>query len=105
MEVIDLQSSLALKHHLQSAGAEDCSSCHVNKNQLPTVRKVALQIQTKFGYTYTCESSFSHLNAIKTKARCSLINKKLQECLRIALTTYEPDYLEIAKSKQCNFSH
>ena len=78
MEVIHLQSSFALEHHLQSADSEDLWSCHVNKNQLPTVRKVALQILTMFGSTYTCESSFSHLNAIKTKARCSLTNKKLQ---------------------------
>ena len=100
IEVIDLQSSIALKHNLQSAGKEDFWYYHVNENQLPTVREVALQILTMFGSTYTCESSFSHLNAIKTKARCSLINGKLQECLRIAPTTYEPNYLEIAESRQ-----
>lgn len=105
MELVDLQSSFALKTYLQSEGADNFWSKHVSKQQYPTIRKVALQILTMFGSTYTCESSFSHLNAIKTKSRCSLTNEKLHECLRIALTTYEPNYLEIAKSRQCNFSH
>lgn len=105
MELVDVQSSFALKQHLQSEGAVDFWSNHVSQYQYPTIRKVALLILTMFGSTYTCESSFSHMNAIKTRARCSMANEKLHECLRIALTTYEPNYVEIAKSRQCNFSH
>ncbi len=105
MEMVDMQSSFALKQHLQSEGTENFWSNQVDQNQCPTTRKVALLILTMFGSTYTCESSFSHMNAIKTKARCSMTNEKLHECLRIALTTYEPNYVEITKSRQCNFSH
>lgn len=105
MEMVDVQSSFALKQHLQSEGAVDFWSKHVNQHQYPTIRKLALLILTMFGSTYTCESSFSHMNAIKTRARCSMTNEKLHACLRIALTTYEPNYVEIAKSNQCNFSH
>jgi len=51
------------------------------------------------------ESSFSHMNAIKTHNRISLTDQHLQHCLRIALTTYTPDFTALAKSKKCNFSH
>lgn len=105
MEMVDVQSSFALKQHLLSEGAVNFWCNHVSQYQYPTIRKVALLILTMFGSTYTCESSFSHMNAIKTRARCSMTNEKLHECLRVALTTYEPNYVEIAKSRQCNFSH
>lgn len=93
-----MQSSFALKQHLQSEGAVEFWSKHVSRYQYPTTRKIALLILTMFGSTYTCESSFSHMNAIKTRARCSMTNEKLHECLNIAMTTYEPNYVEIAKS-------
>jgi len=105
MELVDVQSSFALKQHLQSEGAVEFWSKHVGKYQYPTIRKVALLILTMFGSTYTCESSFSHINGIKSKGRCSMTNEKLHDCLRIALTTYEPNYVDIVKSRQCNFSH
>ena len=105
MEMVDVQASFALKQHLRSEGAETFWCNHVNKFQYPTVKKVAVLIVTMFGSTYTCESSFSHMNAIKTRARCSMTSEKLHECLRIALTTYEPNYVEIAKARQCHFSH
>ena len=77
MEMVDMQSSsFALKQHLQSEGAENFWSNHVNQYQYPTTRKVAM-----FGSTYTCKSSFSHMNAIKTR------HKKLNRYLRFALTT------------------
>ena len=105
MELVDVQSCFALKQHLQSEGVADFWCNHVSQYQYPTIRNVASLILTMFGSTYTCESSFSHMNAIKTMGRCSMSNQKLHECLRIGLTTYEPNYAEIAKSRQCNFSH
>lgn len=91
MEMVDMQSSFALKQHLQSEGAENFWCNHVNQYQYPTTRKVSLLILTVFGSIYICETNFSHMNAIKTKARCSMTNEKLHECLRIAFTTYEPN--------------
>lgn len=67
MEMVYVQSAFGLKQHLQSVGAW---SNHVSKYQYPTIRKVALLILTIFGTTYTFESSFSHVNVIKTGAHC-----------------------------------
>ena len=93
MEMLDVLSSFALKQHLLSEGAVNLWCNHVSQYQYPTIRKVVLLGLTMFGSTYTCESSFSHMN------------EKLHECLRVALTTYKPNYVEIAKSRQYNFSH
>lgn len=105
LEMIDIQSSLALKLHLQSEGPINFWCNHISQAKYPTIKKVSVLILTMFGSTYTCESSFSHMNAIKTKARCCLSNEKLSQCLRIALTTYEPDYVKMAKANRCHFSH
>lgn len=51
MELVDVQSSFALKQHLQSDGAVDFWSNHVSQYQYPTIRKVALLILTMFGST------------------------------------------------------
>lgn len=54
------------------------------------------------GSPYTCESSFSHMNAIKTHNRT---DEHLQHCFCIALTTCTPDFTALAKSRKCHFSH
>ncbi|KAA0724133.1 hypothetical protein E1301_Tti022208 [Triplophysa tibetana] len=105
LEMIDLQSSLALKLHLHSEGPINFWCNHISQAKYPTMKKVSVLILTMFGSIYTCESSFSHMNAIKTNARCSLSNEKLSQCLRIALNTYEPDYVKMAKENRCHFSH
>uniref|UniRef100_A0A8C1P6H5 SPIN-DOC-like zinc-finger domain-containing protein n=1 Tax=Cyprinus carpio TaxID=7962 RepID=A0A8C1P6H5_CYPCA len=105
LEMIDIQSSLALKLHLQSEGPINFWCNHISQTKYPTIKKVSVLILTMFGSTYTCESSFSHMNVIKIKARCCLSNEKLSQRLRIALTTYEPDYVKKAKANRCHFSH
>ncbi len=50
-----------------------------------------------FGSTYTCESSFSHISAIKTSNRASLTSQHPHHCMRFALTTYTPDFAALAK--------
>ena len=45
-----------------------------------------------FSLTYVCESAFSHMNIIKSNHRASLTQQHLEESLRIALTTYNPDF-------------
>ena len=60
--------------------------------QYPTIRNW----HHLFGSTDTCESSFSHMNAIRTRARCSMTYEKLHECLRKSQTR---------QTRQCNLSH
>lgn len=105
LELIDIQSSDDLRQSLQQAGFEKFWTHEVSQDKFPQSRGLALFLLTMFGSTYTCESSFSHMNAIKTHNRISLTDQHLHHCLRIALTTYTPDFTALAKSKKCHFSH
>uniref|UniRef100_A0A8P4G4I4 Uncharacterized protein n=1 Tax=Dicentrarchus labrax TaxID=13489 RepID=A0A8P4G4I4_DICLA len=105
LELNDIQSSDNLRQSLQQAGFEKFWTHVVSREKFPHSRGLALFLLTMFGSTYTCdeyrlilsdiptcESSFSHMNAIKTHNRKSLTDQHLQHCLRIALTTYTPDF-------------
>lgn len=105
LELIDIQSSDDLQQSLQQAGFEKFWTHVISREKFPHSRGLALFLLTMFGSTYTCESSFSHMNAIKTHNCISLTDQHLQHCLRIALTTYTPDFTALAKSNKCNFSH
>ncbi|KAK0135906.1 EPM2A-interacting protein 1 [Merluccius polli] len=74
----------------------------VNVHQFPNVKKVAVIVLSMFGSTYTCESSFSHMNSIKISYCCSLTDNTLHQCLRIALTSYEPKVTALVQNKKGN---
>ena len=105
LEIIDLQESSALKQAYDTEGFIKLWTKFIHVNKFPNTKKLALFVLTMFGSTYTCESSFSHMNAIKTSSRASLTNEHLHHCLRVALTSYEPSFSSIAQSKKCHFSH
>ncbi|QQP57713.1 Uncharacterized protein FKW44_002793 [Caligus rogercresseyi] len=97
LQLVDMQSSATMAVALRNDGPAKFWS-DVNTHQFPNVKKVAVFVLSMFGSTYTCELSFSHLNAIKNSYRCSLTDNKIHQCLRIALTSYEPN-------KKCHLSH
>ena len=99
LELIDIHSSDDLQQSLQQAGFEKFWTRVVSREKFPRSWGLALFLLTMFGSTYTCESSFSHMNAIKTHNHISLTNQHLQHCLCIALTTHIPDFTALAKSK------
>lgn len=70
---------------------------------VPLERRLAIFLLTTFWTTYTCESSFSHMNATKTNTRASLTCSHLHQCLRLAVTSYEPDFHALAKSNKVSF--
>ena len=105
LELIDIQSSDDLRQSFQLAGSEKFWTHEVSHEKFPHSRGLALFVLTMFGSTYTCESAFSHMNAIKTNNRASLTDQHLHHCMRIAMTTYTPDFPALAKSKKCHFSH
>lgn len=104
LELVDMQSSRAMAHELHSNGPARFW-CNVNVHQFPNIKKVAVHLLSMFGSTYTCESSFSHMNMIKNSSRCSLTDSTLHHCLRIALTSYEPNIRALVQNKRCHFSH
>uniref|UniRef100_A0A3Q2VT87 HAT C-terminal dimerisation domain-containing protein n=1 Tax=Haplochromis burtoni TaxID=8153 RepID=A0A3Q2VT87_HAPBU len=77
-------------------GKEDPGGSWVAQSQDP---------DTMFGSTYACEQSFSHLKNIKTNLRSRLTNGSLNACMKLNLTTYQPDYKAISKPMQCQKSH
>lgn len=83
LELVDLQSSLTMAQEFHTKGPVKFWS-HVNKHQFPNLHKVAISVLSMFGSTYTCESSFSHMNSIKSSTHCSLADSTLHQCLRIA---------------------
>uniref|UniRef100_A0A673CGC6 HAT C-terminal dimerisation domain-containing protein n=1 Tax=Sphaeramia orbicularis TaxID=375764 RepID=A0A673CGC6_9TELE len=78
-------------------------------NALPvtyhTLQRVSIAVLTMFGSTYACEQSFSHLNNIKTNLRSRLTDESLNACMKLNLTTYQPDYKAISKTMQHQKSH
>ncbi|BFY98365.1 hypothetical protein BsWGS_01405 [Bradybaena similaris] len=105
LELVDIQCSSVLKEDFQECGTIKFWSERIQKEQFPNARKVAIFMLAMFGSTYTCESSFSHMNAIKTDNSSPLSNDRLQDCMRIALTSYNPNFIKVAQKRKCNFSH
>ncbi|XP_058626113.1 SCAN domain-containing protein 3-like [Onychostoma macrolepis] len=104
LELVDMQSSVTMAQELCTNGPTMFWT-DVNVHQFPNIKKVAIVMLSMFGSTYTCESSFSHMNSIKSNYRCSLTDCTLHQCLRIALTTYEPKVTALVQNKKCHFSH
>ena len=78
-------------------------------NKLPvtyhTMQRVSIAVLTMFGSTYACEQSFSHMRNIKSNLRSRLTDGSLNACMKLNLTTYEPDYKAISKTMQHQKSH
>uniref|UniRef100_A0A3P9HLT4 SPIN-DOC-like zinc-finger domain-containing protein n=1 Tax=Oryzias latipes TaxID=8090 RepID=A0A3P9HLT4_ORYLA len=78
-------------------------------NALPvtffTLQRVSVAVLTMFGSTYACEQSFSHLKNIKTNVRSRLTDGSLNACMKLNLTSYQPDYKSISKTMEHQKSH
>lgn len=72
LELVDIQSSIMLKEDLQECGIVKFWPEKIQQQQFPNTRKVAIFMFTLFGSTFTCESSFSIMNAIKSNSQSSL---------------------------------
>ncbi|XP_061589548.1 SCAN domain-containing protein 3-like [Cololabis saira] len=80
MELIDFQTTSLVSDALKSAQSVDdfwmtCS------DEYSWIKKLAFYVLTMFPSTYTCESAFSSMNAIKTHERNRLTHKKSGELL------------------------
>uniref|UniRef100_A0A8C6LHJ7 HAT C-terminal dimerisation domain-containing protein n=1 Tax=Nothobranchius furzeri TaxID=105023 RepID=A0A8C6LHJ7_NOTFU len=91
-------SSLKMPQELRTNGPAKFWS-QINAHQFPNLRNVAVTVLSMFGSTYICESSFSHMNAIKTNLRSFLTESFLHYCLRIALSSYEPNIPFLVQNK------
>ncbi|XP_008179270.1 zinc finger BED domain-containing protein 5-like [Acyrthosiphon pisum] len=53
---------------------------------------------------YFCETAFSHMKIIKTEFRSTLSDDHLEQCLRLAVSNYSPDYDQLVNDMQCHTS-
>uniref|UniRef100_UPI00358DDDAA SCAN domain-containing protein 3-like n=1 Tax=Myxine glutinosa TaxID=7769 RepID=UPI00358DDDAA len=82
MELIDFQTTSLVSDALRSV--ESVGACWVAcSEEYSMIKRLAFYVLTMFPSTYTCESSFSTMNAIKTHERNRLRNKNLENCLWI----------------------
>ena len=68
----------------------------------PIVSKQAHKTIVPFSSTYLCESGFSSLLAIKTKARNKL---QVEDDLRCSISFTVPNIIDLVRSKQVQKSH
>lgn len=98
-EILSLQADINLK----SRANEQFWSL-LTEEKYPNMRKCATSLTAMFGSTYLCESAFSHVKIIKSKYRSTLTDDHLEACLRLAISSYCPDYASLVDSIQCKSS-
>lgn len=116
-EVESLTSKIAELFHLNSSGVEDeilklqadielKPRAHgqfwnlLTGVKYPNMRKCATYLTALFGSTYLCESAFSHMKIIKSKNRSTIADEHLEVCLRLAVSSYCPDYASLTDGIQ-----
>lgn len=102
-EIIKIRCDIFVKARAYDSNTTDFWKL-ICKEKYPCLRKLALYLTSFFGSTYLCESTFSNMNAIKTKHRSRLTDSHLTSCLRIAVTSYTPQYDKLVTNIQCQVS-
>ena len=101
MEMVDLQYDVELK----ARSRDNDFWGLVSREKFPLLTSCALRVSAYFGSTYLCEMAFSQMKIIKSKYRSRLTDKHLTDCLRLAVSSYEPNYKALTDSIQSQPSH
>lgn len=106
-EILTLQNDIEIKARSTSAqpGEHVVFWKLLVEEKYPNLRRCALNLTSLFGSTYLCESAFSDMKIIKSKCRSTMTDHHLAACLRLATSSYTPDYEKLASSSQCQVSH
>jgi len=99
-EIIKTKSDIFLK----ARGSDTNFWNLLSEEKYPGFRNVALQLHSYFGSTYLCETAFSHMKMIKTEFRSTLSDDHLEQCLRLVVSNYSPDYDQLINDMQCHTS-
>ncbi|KAK4328431.1 hypothetical protein Pmani_001179 [Petrolisthes manimaculis] len=99
-EFLDLKNDSAAKDAFQNMELEEFWT--LVRGTYPLLATNALRILVQFSSTYLCETGFSALVHLKTKARSKL---EVEADLRCALSITPPDIEGLVKGKQCQKSH
>lgn len=77
----------------------------VSEHSFLVLNDILLKYFCMFGTTYLCESTFSTLLRRKNKYRNMLSQCSLESEIRCELSKNEPDFVKMAKTKECHPSH
>ncbi|XP_076035312.1 protein FAM200A-like [Oratosquilla oratoria] len=99
-EFLDLKNDSAAKDAFQNMELEEFWT--QVRGTYPLLATNALRILVQFSSTYLCETGFSALVHLKTKARNML---EVEADLRCALSITPPDIEGLVIGKQCQKSH
>jgi hypothetical protein len=95
LELLELQEDEALKRVKQSG----CSTIgfwkQVPEQKYSKTKECAQRLISLFGTTYSCESLHSTLQFIKSKYRSDLTDEHLNELMRTALTSHQPNFKKL----------
>ena len=105
MELIELQCSAALKATFKEVPLVEFYPMHLPTEQFPALTKHAKIIASLFGSTHVCEQLFSKMNFVKCKTRTQLTDGHLDDALRLAGTSLQPDVGRLVALQQHQASH
>ncbi|XP_069498771.1 general transcription factor II-I repeat domain-containing protein 2B-like [Ambystoma mexicanum] len=101
MEIVSLQGDIQLKSRQSHTNFWSL----VDYKEYSNLCKAALKVTSLFGSTYLCESAFSDMNFLKSKFRTRLTDEHLSDSIRVAVSSYTPDYRALVDGMQCQPSH
>ncbi|XP_029656654.1 uncharacterized protein LOC115230655 [Octopus sinensis] len=100
IEIINLKNDITLKLHSNVNMWK-----FMSQEKYPILIDSYQRILSCFGSTYLSETSFSSMKMIKSQYRTRLTDDHLGDCMRIAISLYEPEFEIIASELQCQKSH
>lgn len=103
-EILTLQNDIEIKSRATSDTNGEFWNL-LTEQKYHNLRKCAFNLTALFRSTYLCECAFSHMKIIKSKYRSTMTDDHLLACLRLATSSYCPDYEILAASSQCRRSH
>ena len=104
LELIRLRNSSILRtKHREGSILEFYES--LDRASFPGLRNHAERHISFFGSTYICEQSFSVMNHNKSQIRSRLTDRNLENIVRVATTSLEPDIVNLVNGNKSNKSH
>ncbi|CAL9706387.1 unnamed protein product [Knipowitschia caucasica] len=104
LQLTEFHTSFQVRTALQNAQSL-CTFWLSCPEDYSEVKKLAFYVLTMFPSTYTCESTFSSMNAIKTHERNRLTHNNLENALRLKVTSLTPDFKKIVEEGKFQYSH
>jgi hypothetical protein len=69
------------------------------------LRKLARNLASAFGSTYTCEQAFSRMKQKKSKFHSRISDVHLHDVMRTGISKMEPNVNSLAEQRQAQVSH